>query len=139
MKKQQYCIILVLALIFYLACDEHIVSDCETTPPPKALQATLSSIQDNVLTPSCATTGCHSGSNPSEGLLLTSGQSYAALVGVRSNQSTLDHVRAGESENSWIIKKMTAEGTSLMPPAGQLIPAVIDTVALWIDNGAEDN
>jgi hypothetical protein len=137
-----YCKILfivIFILAFLISCEEHIVSDCETVSPPKGLQATLSSIQENVFNPNCTTAGCHSGTNPPENLLLTSGQSYSNLVGRRSNQSLLYRVKAGESENSWLIKKLKGEGTSIMPPTGQLSASVIDTIALWIDNGAGNN
>jgi hypothetical protein len=51
----------------------------------------------------------------------------------------LDRVKTGDSENSWLIKKLKAEGTSIMPPVGQLSASVVDTVALWINKGAEDD
>jgi hypothetical protein len=70
---------------------------------------------------------------------LTTGQAYLNLVGRQSNQSLLNRVEAGDSENSWLIKKLRAEGTSVMPPVGQLSSAVIDTIVTWINNGAEEN
>ncbi len=139
MRFRFFLFILLFTSFLIYACEDHIISDCETVSPPAGLRATLQSIQEKVFTPSCAIAGCHTVVNPPEGLILKSGQSWSNLVGKSSNQSTLNRVEAGESENSWLIKKLHAEGTSIMPPTGQLSPTTIDTIALWIDNGAEDN
>jgi hypothetical protein len=127
-----------MSFIIY-ACEDHIVSDCEIVSPPEGLRATFASIQENVFSTTCAKAGCHTETNPPEGLVLTTGQAYLNLVGRQSNQSLLNRVEAGDSENSWLIKKLRAEGTSVMPPVGQLSSAVIDTIVTWINNGAEEN
>jgi hypothetical protein len=104
---------------------------------PSNMRATFSSIQVEVFSTSCALSGCHAGSqNPN----LSAGQSYNNLVNVSSleNPSML-RVKPGESGNSLLIKKLTGDGTSIMPPAGQLSQAKIDSIASWINKGALNN
>ena len=48
-------------------------------------------------------------------------------------------VKPFESENSYLIRKLRGQGTSVMPPSGQLKAAVIDSVVAWIDKGALNN
>ncbi len=139
MRYRVYLIVLVLISIIIYACEDHILSDCETVSPPEQLRATFQSIQENVFSPTCAKAGCHIEVDPPEGLILTSGKAYSNLVNVQSNQSILNRVEAGDSENSWIIKKLRADGTSGMPPVGRISSAVIDTIAAWINNGAEED
>ncbi len=131
-------LLLILSLMIY-SCQDNIVSNCEIVIPPEGVRATFQSIQNNIFTPSCAKSGCHSGVNPQQGMSLEAGKAYSNLVGVPSVQSMLNRVEANDSENSWIIKKLSAEGTSFMPPTGQLANATIDTVAAWIDKGALEN
>ncbi len=139
MLDRNILILFILTTFCMYACEDHILSDCETVSPPVQVRATFRSIQENVFSPTCAKAGCHIEVDPPEGLILTTGMSYSKLVNVQSNQSVLNRVEAGDSENSWLIKKLRAEGTSFMPPTGRLSSAIIDTIATWIDNGAEDN
>jgi hypothetical protein len=139
MLDRNILILFILTTFCMYACEDHILSDCETVSPPEQLRATFQSIQENVFSPTCAKAGCHTEVDPPEGLILTSGKAYSNLVNVQSNQSILNRVEAGDSENSWIIKKLRADGTSGMPPVGRISSAVIDTIAAWINNGAEED
>jgi len=108
---------------------------------------TLSQIQAAVFTPICS--GCHNGSNPPGGALpgsqnLTSGNSFAALVGVASlEQPALRRVKAGDPDNSYLIQKL--EGLagisgSRMPLGGPFLDqATIDQIKSWIASGAPNN
>jgi hypothetical protein len=98
------------------------------------IRATFSSIQEKVFTPTCALSGCHGGSqNPN----LSSGQAYSNLVNKASSQKpSVLRVKPGESTNSYLIDKLTGDDTSVMPPSGQLSQATIDSIIVWIDNGA---
>jgi hypothetical protein len=109
--------------------------------------ATLSQLQATVFTPICS--GCHNGSNPPGGALpgsqnLTAGNSFAALVGVASlEQPSLMRVKAGDPDNSYLIRKL--EGLagisgSRMPLGGPFLDqATIDQVKSWISAGALNN
>lgn len=112
-----------------------------------SLQATLSSIQDNIFTPSCALGGCHNSTAASAGLVLEDGQSFSNLVNVMSTQATsLNRVEPNDSGNSYLIDKLLGTqndvgGTGArMPRIGSLLTdAQIDIIMDWIDNGALDN
>ena len=49
-----------------------------------SIPSTLSDLQVNVFTPSCATGGCHRGTLPAENLDLSDGKTFASLSGKRS-------------------------------------------------------
>jgi hypothetical protein len=107
-----------------------------------AAQATLASIQANVLSPRCS--GCHSGVGttlPGALNLTNAAASYAALVGVASVEvPALQGVTPGNPSDSYLIGKL--EGGpgivgSRMPLVGApLDQATIDTIRLWVTNGA---
>jgi len=101
--------------------------------------ADFKSIQDNVFTPIC--TQCHAGAGAPEGLNLDATHSYSLLVGVPSQEvPTLDRVKQGDPDNSYIIIKLT-NGAGIvgeqmprgLPPLPQ---ATIDAIRQWIANGA---
>ncbi|MEQ1440357.1 hypothetical protein AAG565_13440 [Fontimonas sp. SYSU GA230001] len=110
-------------------------------PQPDALQPTLESIQAQVFTPRCATSGCHRGSAARESLRLDDAQtSYDQLVEVRSVQvPSRFRVEAGSPDTSYLIDKL--EGTQAAGnrmPDGQA-PLSAETVAVirqWIADGA---
>lgn len=121
-----------------------------TTPPPPpppppgggGFSPVFSQIQVNVFTPSCATSGCHSGAGASAGLNLDSTNSYAQLVGIASSQDAgIQRVLPGNPNNSYLIQKMegTAAVGGVMPPGGALPQATIDIVRQWITDGAIDD
>jgi hypothetical protein len=107
-----------------------------TGSPP--LQATFTSIQDQVLTPIC--TACHVGATAPQGLRLDSANSYALLVGVASQENpALQRVAPGDPNNSYLIKKLegTASVGGRMPLGGTpLSQADIDVIRQWITDGA---
>jgi len=105
------------------------------------LIAEFGSIQANVLTPTCATAGCHVGAAAPQGLRLDAASSFALLVGVPSNQvPALLRVNPGNPDTSYLIQKMegTAAAGGRMPLNGPpfLDQATIDVIRLWISNGA---
>ena len=82
-----------------------------TSPPPPPFGANFSEIQANVFTPTCATSGCHSGAGAPQGLRLDESSSYALLVGVESTQNgAFLRVEPGNPNDSWLIRKL--EGTA---------------------------
>jgi hypothetical protein len=75
---------------------------------------------------------------------LVPGQAYNNLVNVQSFlYPQFKRVDAGNSSQSLIIKALRGEApfnqNSKMPLGGSLDPAIIDTIAKWIDNGALNN
>ena len=105
------------------------------------LLATFSSIQTNVLTPTCSI--CHAGAGAPEGLRLDVANSFALLVGVASSQEpSLQRVDPGDPNNSYLIRKLegTAATGGRMPLGGTPLPqADIDMIRQWITDGALDD
>ena len=129
----------VLFFLVIVGCADHIISECsiENNKAGVIQKATFAELQNQVFTPSCATTGCHKGSSAPFGLELTSDKSYLNLVNIQSQQNpAFVRVSPGSSSNSYIIKKLRGQGTSFMPPPGKLNSSLIDSVAAWIDRGA---
>ena len=107
------------------------------TPP---LTADFISIQANVFTPVC--TKCHTGAGAPLGLQLDAAHSSSLLVGVPSaEQPNLLLVKAGDPDNSYIIRKLEGDpgiGGVQMPADGPpyLPQATINVIRSWITNGA---
>lgn len=112
-------------------------------PPPAAFGATFSAIQDNVFTPSCATSGCHAGAGAPQGLILDAASSYGLLVDVASTEvPALLRVEPGDPDNSYLIQKLegTAAVGAQMPLGGTPLPQnEIDVIRQWITEGAIDD
>jgi hypothetical protein len=103
---------------------------------------TLASIQSNVFTPRCS--GCHNGTGaalPGALNLTSEAASRAALVGVASLEvGTLQRVAPANPNDSYLIRKLEG-GPGIvgnrMPLVGPpLAQATIDSIRLWITNGA---
>ncbi len=110
-----------------------------TTP---ASGATLDDIQANVFTPTCSTSGCHTGpaggALPSGMDLSDADASFANLVGISSTQQpSLSRVEAGDPDNSYLVQKIEGTAGSRMPLGGApLDQATIDDIKQWISDGA---
>lgn len=108
---------------------------------------TLTEVQTQVFTRSCATAGCHknttaTSTDAAEGLDLEK-DTFAKLVGVASVQAPAKKlVVAGDPDNSYLIEKMEKmnppSGTQ-MPPTGALPVADLELVRGWIASGAPNN
>ena len=140
------------ALVFALAatsCDEKL---SDLTGPTPNLEPTFSSIQHEIFETTdssgrLACTNCHTnvGRNPSGGLNLVSGLSYANLIRVASTgKPGAVRVIPGDPENSYIIHKL--EGRSdivgVRMPRGNgpyLTDGQILVIKRWITNGAPNN
>ena len=92
----------------------------------------------------CASAGsCHGGSNPQQGLNLTTGQSFKSLINKSTEDGTRLRVNPGNSTASYMFQKIIAGGTisgSRMPLGCSgnscLTSAEITTIQNWIDEGA---
>ncbi len=109
-------------------------------PPPPA---TLTDVQTQIFTPSCALSGCHTGASPAQGMDLSDGQAFSNIVGVPSAQNaSLDRIEPGDPDNSYLVQKVegTASGGGRMP-LGQppLSNDLIQLLRSWVADGAQDN
>ncbi len=113
----------------------------------RTLTPTLSSIQERILTPSCATSSCHSGSPPPNApVSLDALRAYDDVVGVRSSQAPLQLVNPGAPEASYLLLKLkgsagSAGGISTVMPIGAppLTAEQIEAIETWITNGAPND
>ena len=140
---------LVLALAL-AGCDEKL---SDLTGPTPNLEPTFSSIQREIFETTDASgrlacTNCHTnagGRNPSGGMNLASGVSYAAIVGVASTgKPGAVRVIPGDPENSYIIHKLEGRTTiaGVRMPRGNgpfLTDGQILVIKRWITNGAPNN
>jgi hypothetical protein len=110
----------------------------ETTGSPAELSF-AADVWDPILSPTCS---CHGAGSGGLTLGADAATAYAALVGVKSIGSPLNHVEAGDSTASYLINKL--EGTQIeaggsggkMPLAGMVSADQIQTIKDWIDAGA---
>ncbi len=111
--------------------------------PPGAFGPNFSEIQVNVLTPNCATTGCHQGAGAPQALRLDEFNSFGLLVGVASSQeSSLFRVAPGDPNNSYLVRKLEGSASvgAQMPLSAPPLPrATIDVIRQWIADGAIDD
>jgi uncharacterized protein involved in high-affinity Fe2+ transport len=113
-----------------------------TITTPVVVGPTLDEIQAAVFTPTCATSNCHNGANPSGGLdLRDADTSFAQLVDVPSDDDPMIfRVAPGDPDNSYLVQKIegTAAQGQQMPPGGAapLSQAEIDAIRQWITDGA---
>jgi len=96
-----------------------------------------------IFTASCATAGCHKGAMPQEGLNLSTGKAYDAIVNVDAEQCTSrKRVLPGQPSESYLMDKLLGVdlcfGTK-MPKMGSVDSADVETIAIWICAGAPDN
>ncbi len=104
---------------------------------------TFTSIQNSIFTPSCALSGCHAGASPQQGMNLSQGLAYNAIINVASNeQNALLRVNPGNPDQSYLVQKV--EGTAAvggrMPLGGPpLSNDLIQALRQWITEGAQNN
>lgn len=91
------------------------MEDCDLT------SVTFSADISGIIANNCS--GCHSGSQPDGGMLLTNYSQIAAAA----NSSKLYNVITGSN------------GSPLMPPGGSLSNCKIDKITKWIQDGAQNN
>ena len=112
-------------------------------PPTGSFGPNFSEIQASVFTPTCATSGCHTGAGAPQGLRLDDVNSFGLLVGVPSSEvGSILRVAAGDPDNSYLIQKLEGNATvgAQMPLNLTPLPQVdIDVIRQWISDGATDD
>lgn len=118
-------------------------SDSVTVTVEAQSGATFAQVQSQIFNTSCAFAGCHAGSSPAQGMHLGSGQAYANIVNVPSNeQPSKDRIEPGSPSMSYLWLKVTGDPSisgSRMPIGGQLSQAQLDLLESWILAGAPEN
>lgn len=140
MSKIYISITIVFLVLILTSCESKIVNEPVAPINNNEMSSKFSDIQTKLFNVSCALSGCHSGSNPSGNLNLTSGSSYNQLVNVNSRENpSIKRVLPSSSSQSLLIRKLEGNGTTIMPPSGKLSQKIIDSVKVWIDKGALNN
>ena len=105
--------------------------------------ATLSRIQSQIFTPTCAVPACHGTLGPQEQLVLAAGQSYANLVNRRSVQMpSLNRVTPEDPDNSYLYRKVTGNniaGDRMPQGSPPLSEDQIRLIRGWIRRGAPND
>jgi hypothetical protein len=113
------------------------------TPSEGKVEPTLSSIQANILTPSCAIAGCHNDAKNDPGLDLSAGVTFSTIVGKPSIENagqTL--VVPGDPANSLFLTLLSEEvGKSQVMPKGlkKLSAEQKAAIEQWIKDGAKND
>jgi hypothetical protein len=110
------------------------------TPDPSA---TLSRLQEEVFSPTCARSGCHASAAPQLGLDLSPGRTFGNVVGVRSVQrNDLNRVEPFNEEASYLVMKVRGDPDitgSRMPQGGALTADEIQLIVDWVRRGAPND
>lgn len=114
-------------------------------------KGTWANIQEKIITPSCATSGCHAstsdGTYNQHGLVLTASSAYNNLVNAASknaaaNSAGLLRVKAGDYINSLMYQKINCHSGlygATMPLGGpNLTEGQIEYIKQWIIKGAPE-
>jgi hypothetical protein len=125
--------------------------DSGTTNQPTNAAGSFAQMQANVLTPTCAVSGCHVASSAaaSGNLVLSADVSYDNLVNVASDNLSakrdgLKRVLPGKPDSSLLFQKISlalaahdGEYGNIMPVGNQAIPqGQVDFIRKWIEAGA---
>ena len=139
---------IVFAAIIAIAL---IAFSCSKNSEASATKDTWSIIQNDILTTSCARSGCHSSTTDAtyiqHGLVLTADLAYESLVGKLSTNPAaktegLLRVKAGDYSHSLLYQKINCQGFqskygALMPLGGpNLTLGQIEFIKQWILKGA---
>jgi hypothetical protein len=141
--------LIVLACLALVGCAGDGIVDSNPSPSSCFDEAgfvfdpELSCIQEMVLTPRCAVTGCHVGSGQAE-LTMTDGVTHGETVAVASTTDlNFMRVSPGDPNDSYLIMKLVADPRIVggrMPLGGQpLNPDKITVIREWILRGALDD
>jgi hypothetical protein len=133
-------VLFMTAVVFLSIGCEH---DTPVAGQQVGLQATLSSIQDNIFTRKCVNAGCHPGGGAP--MSLASGVARGNLVNVVSAYGGRQRVSPGNAANSVLYLKVI--GSAITGGAGGRMPlgaaalsqAETDSIAAWINRGALNN
>jgi hypothetical protein len=105
--------------------------------------ATLTRVQNEVFTPTCAALGCHDVLGHQENMILSPGRSFAQTVGVPSTQNPgVRRVAPSDPANSYLYRKITGAGITgdRMPQGGPFLSdAQTKLVRDWIRRGAPND
>jgi hypothetical protein len=119
------------------SCADHITESREVDGPAQEKKVPAN-IQKDIFDQSCALSGCHNGSvSPN----LTTDAAYGNIVSFPSDQKPdLSRIEPGDPGMSYLYLKITGDNSIIgaRMPNGRppLSTAKIETIRIWIENGA---
>jgi hypothetical protein len=144
--EKSRCRPLAAAALLVLACGDPRVGG--PLPVASPAPSTFSAIEQNILIPRCATSGCHSGNPPSATpLSLDPDVALLGMVGQPAQQlSTMSQIEPRQPDASYLLLKLrgtagTAGGVATRMPIGDA-PLSDDEIAgieAWIREGAPND
>lgn len=104
----------------------------------------FSAVVQPILVSTCATIGCHRSPMPKEGMNLSAGSAYGALVDVAASQCDDGRLRVapGDPANSYLVDKILGVDLcsgSKMPKMSSVPVGDLEAISNWICGGALDN
>jgi hypothetical protein len=150
MKYIEVRVILFLIMIFIFCMSSCTKNTNEVISESTSAKDSWSIIQENILTPTCATSGCHASTNDANyaqhNLLLTSATAYDNLINIiaknpAAKTAGLVRVKPGDFMSSLLYQKVDCQTTlkygALMPLGGtNLTLGQIEFIKQWIIKGA---
>ena len=119
-------------------------SDADFAIRPPAAAVSFGQQIQPILTASCTSSACHDASQPAQGLQLTSGAAYTALMAAAAECPADQRVSPGNPDQSYLMLKLQGSGdcfTGSRMPRGNapLSAAQLQLIRDWITNGAPNN
>jgi hypothetical protein len=131
--------------------DERFVPECEDVPNDvePLREPTLTNLEDQVFSVSCAFSACHGSEGGAAGLSLVGDDVHGSIMNHRvASPTDMPLVDPGAPENSWLYQKVarcapesSAGPVSHMPLNSPTLldPQVVAMLRVWIEQGAQDN
>lgn len=134
---------LIFSSILFGACLTPLKNNIVGPPPPDTSGVSFSNQVQPIFTANCALSGCHAGASPQDGMSLEAGKAYDNIV----NKPNIDFgnyliVEPFYSDSSFLYFKITGNSIAgpRMPYQKRPLPdSSIQTIKLWIDQGAKNN
>jgi len=136
----------LLVALITVSCGDLKRTPTDPTPPADTPDptATLTRVQNEIFTPSCALSACHDSQTQQQQLILEPGKSFANVVNRPSTEiSSLMRIRPMDPDNSYLYLKVTGSPRIIADrmPQGRtpLSEAQLKLIRDWIRRGAPND
>jgi hypothetical protein len=144
----QFLFFILASTVLFYSCSKNATKE-EQMP----VQSSFEALQSKILTPSCATSGCHASEKDNffaqHGLVLAEGNAYQNLVNVRSKNDVarsqgMMRIKPSKPDESLFFQKINGcfgaqKFGSLMPLGGKPLSfGQLEFIRLWIEAGAPE-
>jgi hypothetical protein len=116
-----------------------LLAGCQEVPP----EPTLTYLQPEVFTPTCAFSSCHGAVAPQKAMSLAAGRTYASVVDQESTTNPgVKRVAPGDPDGSLLLQAVLGIAPDVRPMplnSPQLDATRLRMLREWIASGAPDN